>query len=51
MVDRRIEELGDIIVNHSCDIQQGERVLIESSRTCAPLIKHIVKLIFFCTLS
>ncbi len=43
MVDRRIEELGDIIVNHSVDIQPGERVLIESSRSCAPLIKHIVK--------
>lgn len=42
MRDPRIEKLGDLIVNHSCDIKPGEKVLIESSRSCAPLITYIV---------
>lgn len=43
MRDQRLEKLGDLIVNHSCEIKKGEKVLIESSRSCAPLINYIVK--------
>lgn len=43
MRDPRVEKLGDIIVNHSCSIKKGERVLIESCKGAAPLIKYIVK--------
>ena len=43
MRDPRIEKLGDLIVNHSCEIQPGERVLIESSKSCEPLINYIIK--------
>ena len=42
MRDPRLEKLGDLIVNHSCEVKQGERVLIESSRSCAPLINYII---------
>ena len=44
MRDQRLEKLGDLIVNHSCEIKKGEKVLIESSRSCAPLINYIVKI-------
>ena len=42
MRDLRLEKLGDLIVNHSCEVQRGERVLIESSRSCYPLINYII---------
>ena len=42
MRDSRLEKLGDLIVNHSCEVNPGERVLIESSKNCAPLIKYII---------
>ncbi len=42
MIDPRIEQLGDLIVNHSCEIKEGERVLIESSKSAYPLINHII---------
>lgn len=42
MKDPRIEQLGDLIVNHSCEIQEGEKVLIESSKSAYPLINYII---------
>ena len=43
MIDPRLDKLGSLIVNHSCEIQKGECVLIESSRSCAPLINSIIE--------
>lgn len=43
MIDSRLDKLGSLIVNHSCEIQKGECVLIESSKSCAPLINNIVE--------
>ena len=46
MRDPRVEKLGELIVNHSCSIKPKERVLIESCKGAAPLIKYIVKLCY-----
>lgn len=43
MIDRRLENLGDIIVMHSCKIQKGENVLIEASIQSTDLVKYLLK--------
>ena len=43
MIDSRLEKLGDTIVYHSCEIKSNDKVIIESSKSCYPLIKHIIK--------
>lgn len=43
MIDPRLERLGDTIVYHSCEIKKGDKVILETSRSCYPLIKHILK--------
>lgn len=48
MIDSRLEKLGDLIVNHSCEIKEGERVLIETSRSCAPLVNYIIDKCYDC---
>ena len=30
MVDQRIEKLANVLVNYSCNLQKGEKILIEA---------------------
>lgn len=43
MADPRVEKLADILVNHSVNVQKGERVLISGDPNGAPLIKEIYR--------
>ncbi len=43
MVDLRVVKLAEILVNHSLEIKEGERVLINGSSEAAPLIKEIYR--------
>ena len=43
MIDPRLQKLGDTIVYHSCEIKPGDKVILETSKNCYPLIKHILK--------
>jgi len=39
-MDKRIVELAEIIVNHSCEIKKGEKVLITGGHQARPLISE-----------
>ncbi|HET7579692.1 MAG TPA: aminopeptidase [Bacillales bacterium] len=43
MADPRVENLADILVNHSVEVQKGERVLITGSSEAAPLIREVYR--------
>ncbi|MGD9679193.1 MAG: aminopeptidase [Vulcanibacillus sp.] len=43
MVDPRVIRLADILVNHSLEIKEGERVLINAPSEAAPLVKEIYR--------
>ncbi|MBC7334594.1 MAG: aminopeptidase, partial [Actinobacteria bacterium] len=47
MVDPRIVKLAENLVNYSCKVKKGERVLIECVGTSAiPLVKELIKQIY-----
>ncbi|HET7578844.1 MAG TPA: aminopeptidase [Bacillales bacterium] len=43
MADPRVEKLADILVNHSVEVQKGDRVLIMGSSEAAPLIREVYR--------
>jgi len=43
MVDPRIKKLADIIINYSCSLQKGEKILIESIGQQDELVNELVK--------
>ncbi len=46
-MDPRNKKFAEMIVNYSCRVQKGERVLIEEIGTSAkPLIKEIIKAVY-----
>ena len=46
-MDERIRKFADMIVNYSCSVQPGEKVLInEVGTTAKPLIKEIIKAVY-----
>ena len=38
MIDSRITKLAKILVNYSCDLKKGEKILIEANEDVADLI-------------
>lgn len=43
-MDQRIKKLADLLVGYSCDVQKGEKVLIDyEGECCKPLVRQIVK--------
>ena len=44
IMDNRIEKLSDILINYSCRLKRGERILIDYSETeCIPLVKQLIR--------
>lgn len=43
-MDPRIKELSDLLVNYSCNLQAGEKILIDYEGDCSkPLVRQIIK--------
>jgi len=48
-MDERIKKLSDGLVHYSCNVQKGERVLIDyEGECCKPLVKQLIKDIYAC---
>ncbi|PLX15886.1 MAG: aminopeptidase [Candidatus Muiribacterium halophilum] len=47
-MDKRILELAKIIVNHSCDVKKGEKVLITGGQQARPLIGECFREVIRC---
>lgn len=46
-MDNRNKKFADMIVNYSCRVQKGERVLIEEIGTSAkPLIRELIRAVY-----
>ena len=43
MKDTRFSTLAKNLINYSCNLQEGEKVLIEGIGDCLPLVKELVK--------
>ena len=43
MKDTRFEKLAYNLINYSCNLKEGEKVLIEGIGECLPLVKDLVK--------
>lgn len=46
MIDQRISQLAQNLVNYSCDIKPGEKVLIETTGLELPLVKELVREVY-----
>lgn len=46
MKDARMEKLADILVNYSCSLKKGEKILIEASGVPADMVTEIVKKVY-----
>ena len=46
MIDTRIEKLAKVLVNYSCNVQKGEKVLIEARGIDCMLVNAIIKEIY-----
>lgn len=46
MTDPRIEKLADVLVNYSCDLKKGEKILIEAKGIDYSLVNAIVKKVY-----
>ena len=46
MTDSRIEKLANTLVNYSCRVKPGERVLIESIGFEVPLVKELIREVY-----
>ncbi|MDD4377091.1 MAG: aminopeptidase [Eubacteriales bacterium] len=43
-MDPRIKQLSSVLVNYSCDLKKGEKILIDyEGECCKPLVKQIIK--------
>ncbi|MCI8630974.1 MAG: aminopeptidase [Firmicutes bacterium] len=48
-MDVRINELASLLVHYSCNVQQGEKVLVSyEGAECKPLVRQIIKEIYKC---
>ena len=46
-MDSRNKKFADLIVNYSCRVQKGEKVLIEEiGVSAAPLIKELIRAVY-----
>lgn len=46
-MDERIKKLADLLVNYSCDIKAGEKILIDyEGAECKPLIRQVIKNVY-----
>lgn len=43
MMDVRLKQLGDHLLNYSCSVKDGDKVLIESTKNSSELIKYLVR--------
>jgi aminopeptidase len=43
MKDLRFTKLAKNLINYSCNLKEGEKVLIEGIGDCVPLVKELVK--------
>ncbi|HAV10836.1 MAG TPA: aminopeptidase [Dehalococcoidia bacterium] len=41
MADRRIEKLADVLVNYSVAVRNGDKVIINGSTLCEPLLREV----------
>ncbi|MEG1315373.1 MAG: aminopeptidase [Anaerovoracaceae bacterium] len=49
MMDSRINKLSDVLVHYSCNLQKGEKILIDyEGECCKPLVKQIIKDVYKC---
>lgn len=46
MMDVRLKQLGDNILNYSCQVKSGDKVLIESTKNSGELIKYLIREIY-----
>ena len=46
MRDSRLDKLADVLVNYSCNIQKGEKVLIEARNVGYELVSPIVEKVY-----
>jgi len=46
MVDPRITKLAQNLIGYSCELQRGEKVLIENTGFEAPLVKELIKEVY-----
>ncbi|MBR1624314.1 MAG: aminopeptidase [Clostridia bacterium] len=46
LLDERMKKLADILVNYSCKVQEGEKVLIESSGVPVEMVGAIVREVY-----
>lgn len=48
-MDSRINKLSDVLVHYSCNLQKGEKILIDyEGECCKPLVKQIIKDVYKC---
>lgn len=48
-MDSRINKLSDVLVHYSCNLQKGEKILIDyEGDCCKPLVKQIIKDVYKC---
>ena len=48
-MDVRIDKLASLLVHYSCNVQQGEKVLVSyEGEECKPLVRQIIKEIYKC---
>ena len=46
-MDSRIKKLADLLVNYSCDVQKGEKVLVSyEGECCKDLVRQIIKNVY-----
>ena len=46
-MDSRIKKLADLLVNYSCDVQKGEKVLISyEGECCKELVRQLIKNVY-----
>lgn len=43
MLDLRLKQLGDTLLHYSCDIKEGDKVLIDATKNCGDLVKYLIK--------
>jgi len=46
MTDPRIKKLAETLVNYSCEVKPGEKVLIETAGFEVPLAKELIKEVY-----
>ena len=46
MIDERIKKLAKNLVNYSCDLKKGEKILIEAKGVDYMLVNEIIKEVY-----